>query len=145
MTNRIYLRYKADNELGHNVSNSLKRKIVNGEYVNFGLLVDRHSDYDPNDDSLIILISNVHEVKILFILQASQILVLHCDTQGSKSIEFKFSIPVIKTFRHLSIILPSIILPHTILVCLGEGGGERKSHAATEKVRNRNIQPIVSF
>lgn len=31
-------------ELGHNVSNNLKQKIANGEYVNLGLLVDRCSD-----------------------------------------------------------------------------------------------------
>ena len=31
-------------ELGHNVSNNLKQKIANGEYVNLCLLVDRCSD-----------------------------------------------------------------------------------------------------
>lgn len=37
-------------DLGHNVSNNLKLKIANGEYVNLGLLVDRNNESDPNDD-----------------------------------------------------------------------------------------------
>ncbi|XP_056022019.1 uncharacterized protein LOC130054933 [Ostrea edulis] len=39
------------NELGHNVSNNLKLKTANGEYINLGLLVDRSYDSDPNDDT----------------------------------------------------------------------------------------------
>lgn len=39
------------NDLGHNVSNNLKLKIANGEYVNLGLLVDRTNESDPNDDT----------------------------------------------------------------------------------------------
>lgn len=44
------------NDLGHNVSNNLKLKIANGEYVNMGLLVnlgllvDRNNESDTNDD-----------------------------------------------------------------------------------------------
>jgi hypothetical protein len=65
-----------DNELGHNVSNSLKLKIVNGEYVNFGLFVDRHSDHDPNDDTRYfsmqggnIMLSSKHKPKIIADIQ----------------------------------------------------------------------------
>lgn len=33
------------------LSNNLKLKIANGEYVNLGLLVDRTNESDPNDDT----------------------------------------------------------------------------------------------
>lgn len=46
------------NDLGHNVSNKLKLKIANGEYVNLGLLVDR------TNESLLMTIQNTSLCKV---------------------------------------------------------------------------------
>lgn len=40
-----------DNELGHNVSNNVKIKIANGEYVNLASLINNRTETDPNDDT----------------------------------------------------------------------------------------------
>ncbi|XP_048747863.2 uncharacterized protein LOC125660061 [Ostrea edulis] len=40
-----------DNDLGHMVPNRVKHKIVNGEYINLGLLVENSEGLDPNDDT----------------------------------------------------------------------------------------------
>lgn len=58
-------------DLGHNVSNNLKLKIANGEYVNLGLLVDRTNESDPNDDK-----------KILLYARWQHYLVIQIQTQG---------------------------------------------------------------
>lgn len=39
-----------DNELGYNVFNNVKIKIVNGEYVNLVFLINNRIEIDLNDD-----------------------------------------------------------------------------------------------
>ncbi|XP_061168906.1 uncharacterized protein LOC133178174 [Saccostrea echinata] len=40
-----------DNDLGHNVSNNIKLKIANGEYVNLASLINNKLETDPHDDT----------------------------------------------------------------------------------------------
>ena len=51
LLNRNYLHTSYDNDLGHMVPNKLKFKIVNGEYINLGLLVENSNGVDPNDNA----------------------------------------------------------------------------------------------
>lgn len=85
-------------DLGHNVSNNLKLKIANGEYVNLGLLVDRTNESDPNDDTKFfsmqggnITLSSKYKLKLItdiqvwtdaFLIYASIYVLLHpeCST-----------------------------------------------------------------
>ncbi|XP_062582026.1 uncharacterized protein LOC134243814 [Saccostrea cucullata] len=49
--NYLALTTSYDNDLGHKVSNKLKLKIVNGGYINLGLLVENSYGADPNDET----------------------------------------------------------------------------------------------
>ncbi|XP_061165683.1 uncharacterized protein LOC133174598 [Saccostrea echinata] len=50
-SNYLALTPSYDNDLGHRVPNRLKLKIVNGDYINLGLLLENSHGVDPKDET----------------------------------------------------------------------------------------------